>query len=284
VGTVPDWCTHLGRPRGLTAQCSDAGFANAPAMAAGVVGELGTRGTCSTRLRNTLSGRCGICDWEGWSNDCPTTIGIIVKSVPIYTKILTGGGLSVENDCWTTQNRVGRWHRPTYNDWLLSAENRLPPHNSARISLMADGTILANQMKLFHDVADCEPWKQAHDEAMACYAVQDAIEAGLAVWNAITRSNDRGLVTVERAKALCDLHRDWHASAISVLVGIEEMKRKGYDVERSGEFQKTFLTSTSLQSAVDFIRRSVVEVNAGKGLSLDEAMNALRTHSRSERT
>jgi hypothetical protein len=148
---------------------------------------------------------------------------------------------------------------------------------------MADGIILAQQMKVFHDVADCEPWKQAHDEAMACYAIQDAVEAGLAVWTAITRSNDRGLVTVERANTLCDLHRDWHASAISVLSAIEEMERKDYDVERAEEFKKTFLTSTSLQSAIDFIRRSVVEVAAGKGLSLDEAMNALRSNSRSER-
>jgi hypothetical protein len=92
-----------------------------------------------------------------------------------------------------------------------------------------------------------EVWKADYDIAMHCYDVQESIAYGMFVYDRISRFDEdlhesffteKTSFNAEIVNDLQGLYRQWAAVGKDLVQAIEELGKRGYVIDRAGEFRQ----------------------------------------------
>jgi hypothetical protein len=129
-----------------------------------------------------------------------------------------------------------------------------------------------------------EPWKPAHDVAMGCRDLEEAVQTGLGLYVLIDAANRRvadaaraGVMEFdwETAEHFAAAYRWWLDGARPLIEAVKEYECNGFEVERAAEFRETFRAVSLLPLETESIRRNVEALESGKGITLGQALNEL---------
>ena len=151
---------------------------------------------------------------------------------------------------------------------------------------MSEHQFLDEQRELYNAQAQqVDTWQQAHDEAMQCREIEDAIQLGLMILANIRRHNDRwakdlesspGAFSWEDAESFARLFRWWREKSESLLGGIKSREASGFAVDGAAHFRQACREVDLMSLDVDQVRASIESLQSGSGMSLTQAMNGLR--------
>ncbi len=155
---------------------------------------------------------------------------------------------------------------------------------------MSEHQFLDEQRELYDTQSNqVESWQQAHDEAMQCREMEDAIQLGLMVLANIRRHNERWAKDIEGsrtvfswddAEGFARLFRWWRERSESLLKGIKRSEANGFAVEGSADFRQACREVDLMSLDTDRVRSSIESLQNGSGTNVKQAMNGLRNHLR----
>lgn len=148
---------------------------------------------------------------------------------------------------------------------------------------MSDFLFLESQLGLYKE--QCECWKVAHEEAMRCRCIEDAISFGLTILKSIQRHNEvwasqieRGLVEFnwDDAKKFANWYSWWLERSKLLLAAVEESEKHGFSVEGANIFREQIIDISLLPLDIDNTKKSIESLEEGKGIPLRRAIDELR--------
>ena len=131
----------------------------------------------------------------------------------------------------------------------------------------------------FQRDADHEQWKTAHDQAMACYDLQDLIDLGLQchafieriekTWSA--RVDDGSLqYDIKDVKLIQSLYRQWLAPCDHMLAVIKDFESRGFTVRNAPEFRDAVGFCSLPQIDIEESQRTFDRFERGEGVVVKE--------------
>jgi hypothetical protein len=132
---------------------------------------------------------------------------------------------------------------------------------------------------------ESESWAAAHDEAMACCDLEDAIGLGLTVLENLRRRSARcgeaqGPLW-NTASELARVYSSWLDVSRHLLDGaVRRLEGRGFKVERADELRQACRDVALLPLDTDRIRRSLDSLASGKGIPMKQALDGLRNRLR----
>jgi hypothetical protein len=104
---------------------------------------------------------------------------------------------------------------------------------------MAQHGLEAARRMLSAYAGNSEPWKPDHDTAMACRDLEDWLDFGNSIFEALSRVRRRhGASDPEIRKEIEGLYRDWLKPCQEAVNGIEMFEQRGYQVQGSEAFRR----------------------------------------------
>jgi len=131
---------------------------------------------------------------------------------------------------------------------------------------------------------EVESWRLAHDEAMACSDIEDAIGLGLSILDNLRRRGgsgaERGNLSWEEASDQARAYRVWLDTTRHLLEGARRLEQAGFVVQRADELRRACGEVSLLPLDTDRIRRSLESLEGGEGVPTSEAIDGLRNRLR----
>ena len=130
-----------------------------------------------------------------------------------------------------------------------------------------------------------EAWKPAHDAAMACRNLEEAIGNALGFYGLIHEANKRWAKAIDSgaasfswsiAEQFAGAYRWWRDGAVALENAVAESERQGFEVERAQEFRDAIREVSLLPLDVDRVKSSIVALKNGKGVPFEQAMDELQ--------
>jgi hypothetical protein len=130
-----------------------------------------------------------------------------------------------------------------------------------------------------------EAWKAAHDEAMQCREIEDAIQLGLIILANISRHNNQWARDIENslsefswdtAARFAVMYRWWREKSESLIKGIAACEKAGFLVSGSADFREACREVDLMSLDTERTRISIESLGRRSGISLKQAMNGLR--------
>jgi hypothetical protein len=116
--------------------------------------------------------------------------------------------------------------------------------NRARRSAMSSSRLSRRMISAY---ADIEPWKEDHDRALFCYAVEDTISWGLLLFQGLSEEDANWHTQVLESKIpydeaqeaeLIENYRNWLEASNRLLPTIGQLEEWGFEVREAHEFRK----------------------------------------------
>lgn len=139
----------------------------------------------------------------------------------------------------------------------------------------------SQHVRRFQADVEREPWKLEHEQAMRCYALQEALTRGVWLFNTLVdldmalRSNlvkdpaRTDKITTETLSAMTTLMRWWLKPCERVAAEIRLMERRGFEVAHAAEFRKCYQEAQWMVDDNPFDHEAFVEAK-------DQAVDQLR--------
>ena len=130
-----------------------------------------------------------------------------------------------------------------------------------------------------------EAWKAAHDEAMQCAEIEDAIQLGLMILANIRRHNEQWAREIDAAQTafawrdaerFAELYRWWRDRSEPLVDGIAACEAAGFSVTGSADFRDACRDVDLMSLGTDRVQASIESLNQGRRISFQQAMNGLR--------
>lgn len=151
---------------------------------------------------------------------------------------------------------------------------------------------MQRQLRLYAEKP--ERWKLRHNEAMACYELDDVLSFGIYLfttirqrdteWSEQVRSGEK-TYSADDARKIGDMYRSWYQPCPELLKAIELFERDDYELVHAKRFKKCCEETQLLTSFnVDRVASAMARVSSGdasKRRSASEALDEL--HSRVRR-
>lgn len=132
-------------------------------------------------------------------------------------------------------------------------------------------------------------WQTEHQQALACFDLEDLIDYGLWVISSIRRYNDGWASAIENSKCTFSwddatgfgqAYQKWLDTSERVLAVARAFEAQGYDVRRSGDLEEA-ISDVKLMSLDTSRARSALEsLERGEGVSQQQALDGLRNRLR----
>lgn len=140
---------------------------------------------------------------------------------------------------------------------------------------------LRTQLESYRDVASALD----HRRAMECRDLEDWLDFGLAVLDAIRRIDARYRERVEAktiplqkgaVEEIYRLYEIWYASCDPLLRSITQLERDGYRVENAEKFREACRSSYIPGLEPEKLEAAARQFEAGRGRPLSEVMDGIR--------
>ena len=151
---------------------------------------------------------------------------------------------------------------------------------------MAEFHFLDEQRGLYDTQShQVEAWRAAHDEAMRCREIEDALQLGLMVLANIRRHNEQWAGDVKSsliafswndAERFAGLYRWWRQKSESLLKGLKACEAAGFAVSGAVPFLLACRDVDLMSLDTDRVRASIESLDLGQGIKLQQAMDGLR--------
>ena len=132
-----------------------------------------------------------------------------------------------------------------------------------------------------------EAWKPAHDDAMACRDLEEAVDNALGFYRLIHKANKRWAKAIDSgaasfswsiAEQFAAAYRWWLDGAALLESAIAESERQGFEVEGAQEFRDAIREVSLLPLDGNRVKSSIVALKNGKGVPFEQAMDELQDH------
>jgi len=134
-----------------------------------------------------------------------------------------------------------------------------------------------------------ESRKEAHDQVIACWAVDDLVGLLLFVLQRLRRHNDRWARAVREerdsfswdvARSLADAYRAWYETSQLAFKAVDACQRHGFAVGDAAQLREESRQVALMSLDTDRVRRSIESLEEGRGIPFAQAMDELRHHLR----
>ena len=153
-------------------------------------------------------------------------------------------------------------------------------------SMSGQFAALQQQLDLYQkQSAQADAWKGAHQEAMACRDIEDAITFGLGILYSIQRRNGQWASEVrsgavqfswEIAQHFADLYQSWLGFSRHLLQAIDACEQGNYEIDGTNTFRSRVREVALMNFDLDRIRRSISALQQGKGAPFRQVVHELR--------
>jgi hypothetical protein len=132
---------------------------------------------------------------------------------------------------------------------------------------------------------ELEHWQIAHFEAMACLQLEEVIELGLSLLAMMHRRCELQARLAERKdrqsqlleqKDITEWYHWWLTRSEPLLDIIQGCEAAGYEVARADQFRTACDDVALLPLDFDRVKSNVEDLEAGKGVPFEQAMNELQ--------
>jgi len=141
------------------------------------------------------------------------------------------------------------------------------------------------QLRLYKAQAEDESWKIAHQEAMACCDIEDAIGLGLSILENLRRRSGKyaqcETLSWPEASDQARVYRMWLDATRRLLEGpVRELEQMGFVVQAADELRRACREISLLPLDTDRVRRSLESLETGEGVPMKQAIDGLRNRLR----
>lgn len=142
------------------------------------------------------------------------------------------------------------------------------------------------QLRLYKTQAEGgESWKIAHQEAMACCDIEDAIGLGLSILENLRRRSSKscecGKLSWPETSDQARVYSLWLDATRRLLDGaVRDLEQMGFVVERADALRQACREVSLLPLDTDRVRRSLESLENGEGVPMEQAIDELRNRLR----
>jgi len=154
-------------------------------------------------------------------------------------------------------------------------------------------SILDEQRQLYsRQTSELNPdqWQHDHERAMCCRNVEDVIRYGLMLLATIRRHNDVWAREVsagatefswDTARDFAEHYSWWLKKTKAILQIVHRCETQCcFEVEGADELRQEFQEVSLMSLDTERAKQSIMSLDAGEGISAEQAMNVLRDHLR----